>query len=53
MREHFSVSTGLLLSGTLVAVNPPYSHGFGDPIPALSTIGDEVRKMLRDREGSQ
>ena len=43
---------GRRLSGILLAVNPSYSHGFGDPIPALSTIGDEVRAMLRDRGGS-
>ena len=38
------------LSGTLIAVNPPYSHGFGDPIAALSKIGGEVRALLRDRD---
>jgi len=42
-------AAGRRLRGTLVAVNPAYSHGFGPPIPALSTIGSEVRAMLRGR----
>ena len=40
---------GRKIKGTLCAVNPPYSHGFGPPIPALSTIGGEVRAILRER----
>ena len=43
---------GRLLRGTLVAVNPAYTHGFGAPIPELCTIGAEVRGLLRD-EGSK
>jgi hypothetical protein len=38
---------GRRLRGALVRVNPPYSHGFGPPIPELSVIGGEVRAMLR------
>lgn len=37
------------LRGTLTQVNPAYTHSFGSPIPELSTIGGEVRAMLRDR----
>jgi len=40
---------GRPLSGTLVEVNPAYSHGFGTPIPELSIIGAEVRALLRAR----
>jgi hypothetical protein len=40
---------GRRLSGVLSEVNPPYSHGFGPPIPELSAIGAEVRAVLRDR----
>lgn len=40
---------GRRLRGTLTAVNPAYTHGFGVPLPELSAIGDEVRAMLRDR----
>jgi hypothetical protein len=39
------------LRGTLVADNPAYTHGFGPPIPELSTIGSAVRRILREREG--
>jgi len=42
-------TTGRRLHGTLEAFNPVYGHGFGAPIPELSTIGGEVRAMLRDR----
>ncbi len=38
---------GRRLRGTLSAVNPPYTHGFGAPVPELSTIGREVRGILR------
>ncbi len=42
-------TTGRHLHGTLTEFNPAYDHGFGAPIPELSTIGGEVRAMLRDR----
>ena len=40
---------GRRLRGTLTQVNPAYSHGFGPPVPELSTIGMEVRTILRKR----
>jgi hypothetical protein len=40
---------GRRLRGTLTAVNPAYTHGFGEPLPELSAIGGEVRAMLRER----
>jgi len=40
---------GRRLRGTLVEVDPAYTHGFGRPIRELSTIGDEVRALLRAR----
>lgn len=40
-------TTGRQLPGTLIQVNPAYSHQFGAPIPELSTIGVEVREILR------
>ena len=42
-------STGRLMRGTLVDINPAYTHGFGPPIPELTPIGSEVRALLRDR----
>ena len=40
---------GRCLGGILTEVNPAYAHGFGSPIPELSTIGQEVRAILRQR----
>jgi hypothetical protein len=40
---------GRTLTGTLTAINPPYTHTYGAPIPELSTIGSEVRAILRAR----
>jgi len=42
-------SVGRRLRGVLAAVNPAYTHSFGPPIPELSTVGGEVRAMLRER----
>ena len=40
-------AAGRRVRGTLTEVNPPYTHGFGAPIPELSTIGQELRAILR------
>jgi len=40
---------GRRLRGTLMAVNPAYTHGFGTPIPELSALGTEVKALLRER----
>ncbi|MDH3234843.1 MAG: 2-amino-4-oxopentanoate thiolase subunit OrtA [Alphaproteobacteria bacterium] len=42
-------SAGRRLRGILMEINPAYVHGFGPPIPALSTIGGEVRALLHAR----
>lgn len=42
-------SAGRRLHGTIIEANPAYTHGFGPPIPALSTIGEEVRTILHKR----
>ena len=39
-------AAGRTLSGTLVEVNPAYSHGFGAPVPELCSIGAELRALL-------
>ena len=38
--------TGRTLSGTLIEVNPAYTHQFGPPIPELLPIGKELREIL-------
>ena len=42
-------TVGRHLRGKLIEVNPAYTHQFGVPIPELSTIGGEVRTILRER----
>ena len=37
---------GRTLSGKLVAVNPPYEHGFGAPVPELFPVGREFRDLI-------
>lgn len=38
--------TGRRASGTLVEVNPRFSHDFGDFVPEVLQIGDTVRGIL-------
>ena len=40
---------GRRLRGRLSEVDPAYEHSFGRPVPALSSIGDELRAILRAR----
>ena len=40
---------GRRLSGTLIAINPAYDHGFGPPLAELQTIGQELRALLRKK----
>lgn len=46
-------ASGRQLRGTLVEINPAYTHGFGAPIPELMAIGNEVRAMLSQRSRSR
>jgi len=43
---------GRELEGKLIAVNPPFMHGFGSPIPELLEVGSELRAYLEE-EGSR
>jgi hypothetical protein len=38
--------TGRKIRGTLLAVLPRHSHGFGEPQPELLRIGSELRREL-------
>lgn len=44
---------GRRLHGQLTEINPAYEHGFGQPVPALSSIASEVRGILRGRPQSE
>ena len=37
-----------IVKGTLTRVNPGYTHSFGPSVPELSTIGQELRAMLKE-----
>lgn len=45
--------TGRRLRGILTEVSPAYTHGFGDPIPELLSIGSEARTILDEVERDQ
>ena len=39
---------GRRVEGTLTAVNPPYGHDFGRPVPELLLVGNELRALLEE-----
>lgn len=41
---------GREITGRLVAINPAYPHNFGEPVPALLSIGQELRALLSEGE---
>jgi hypothetical protein len=45
-------AAGRRLRGTLARVSPPYTHGFGPPVPELLTVGEELRALLRGVKAS-
>jgi|UniRef100_A0A7V3RDK5 hypothetical protein len=38
------------VEGTLVEINPRYTHDFGDPVPELLKIGPLLKKELSKRD---
>ncbi|WP_042357679.1 2-amino-4-oxopentanoate thiolase subunit OrtA [Bacillus rubiinfantis] len=50
MNEEVTIKTitGRLVSGSLVAVNPPYEYGFGKTfVPELLQVGIQVREVVK------
>jgi hypothetical protein len=45
-----TTAAGRQVSGRLDAVNPAYTHGFGEPIGELMGIGREVRRIIAGRK---
>lgn len=41
-----TTAVGRSVTGKLTAVNPAYTHGFGEPIEQLVTIGRQVRRIV-------
>ncbi len=41
---------GRRLTGRLSAVNPGYTHSFGNPIPELLQVGQQLRSLIREEE---
>ncbi len=44
--------TGRTVSGNLSAVNPGYTHTFGQPTPELAAVGRDLRARLAEYRGS-
>jgi hypothetical protein len=42
-----TTAAGRTLSGTLVAIEPSYGHGFGRPVPELLTVAADLRRRYR------
>lgn len=40
--------TGREIAGSLLEINPQYTHTFGSPLPELLTIGAELRALLQE-----
>lgn len=40
-------------TGRLVNILPVYDHDFGRPVPELLTVGEEVRRLLREEEATE
>ncbi len=45
-----TTAAGRKVAGKLVAVNPAYTHGFGEPIGELMTVGREVRRIVAQQK---
>lgn len=50
MGEELSVETmtGRIATGRLSAINPGYTHTFGEPIPELTHVGRDLRARLAE-----
>ena len=50
MGEELSVTTmtGRTVTGRLSAINPGYTHTFGEPIPELTHVGRDLRARLTE-----
>lgn len=46
-KVEITTPAGRRIRGRLVAINPPYTHRFGSPIPELVSIGSELRSALK------
>lgn len=42
---------GREVTGELVAINPGYEHGFGEPVPELLEVARDLRQRYRNRKG--
>ena len=45
-RVQVTTRTGRLVEGTLLEVNPRYTHDYGEFVPELLEVGDTVRAIL-------
>ncbi len=47
-RVEIRTEIGRSIRGALSAVHPGYRHSFGDPIPELLHVGQQLRELLRE-----
>lgn len=45
--------TGRKTKGTLIAVNPGYTYGFGNYVPELLRVGVQLRELLKEGETNE
>ena len=43
---------GRRIRGKVLCANPPYTHGFGEPVPELLPIGAELRRFISEGEAA-
>jgi 2-amino-4-ketopentanoate thiolase alpha subunit len=48
-----TTAAGRTVAGKLTAVNPAYTHGFGEPIAELIGIGRQVRAIIAGQKGQE
>ena len=41
---------GRRIKGTLLAVHPGYTHSFGNPVPELLQVGQQLRQLMREEK---
>ncbi len=47
---HIQTVTGRALEGELVAVEPGYTYGFGNCVPELLAVDNQLRELMRGEQ---
>lgn len=49
-RVRITTVIGREAEGELLAINPPFQHTFGRPVPELLTVGAEAKRIIEEAE---